>query len=86
MSGSWKNKGFSASNLMKLLRKYPIENWSVTFNLIGWSVTAADWQFSMAITEKQALHIIGMIRRAGEICAMPNNLRRLDARWRFDKE
>jgi len=60
------------------ISQHPIELWEVKYAFLGWTVTARNAQLEQAISYAQAMHIVGMIRRATEICAMPASLARID--------
>lgn len=68
--------------LITLFHKTPIESWVVSFDILGWTVTPyRDAGISQFISEKAALHIVGMIKRAIAVCAIPNGLQNVDVAY-----
>ncbi len=68
--------------LITPFHKTPIENWVVSFDILGWTLAPySDAGISQFISEKAALHIVSMIKRAIAICAIPNGLQNVDVAY-----
>lgn len=68
--------------LIQPFHKTPIELWIVSYDILGWTVTPYhDAGISQFVSEKAALRIISMIKRAIEVCAIDNGLKNIDVAY-----
>ena len=56
-----------------------MESWSVSYTFLGWSYCKTyDMSLQIMCNARQAFYIMRAIQRAAAICAMRNNLRRME--------
>lgn len=79
----------SNSSFIPEIANSPIESWVLTYDMLGWSLRAShDAYVAHFVSATAANVIIGMIRRATDICAISAGLRAVDDRYedRIDQQ